>query len=126
MSKFSLQAIALIPTMTIGMRWFPHNKGMAMGVVVGGFGGGAFIFNQIQTAILNPDNTSPQVSSAVYQLIFTQIKCTTIYFWSQCHHNLYFDLLKYRYFEMECNFEIILFSRVNTSLTRSCWIRCQD
>ena len=60
-----MQAIALIPTMTIGMRWFPHNKGMAMGVVVGGFGGGAFIFNQIQTAILNPDNTSPQVSSAI-------------------------------------------------------------
>ena len=58
---YTLQAIALIPTMTIGMRWFPHNKGMAMGVVVGGFGGGAFVFNQIQTAILNPDNTSPQV-----------------------------------------------------------------
>ena len=34
--------------MTIGMRWFPQRKGMAMGVVVGGFGGGAFIFNQIQ------------------------------------------------------------------------------
>merc|ERR1719334_1942099 len=53
------QGIALIPTMTIGMRWFPNHKGMAMGVVVGGFGGGAFIFNQIQTAILNPDNISP-------------------------------------------------------------------
>ena len=62
------QGIALIPTMTIGMRWFPNHKvvfllydlwyavdiifcakqGLAMGVVVGGFGGGAFIFNQIQ------------------------------------------------------------------------------
>jgi len=50
------QGIALIPTMTIGMRWFPNHKGMAMGIVVGGFGGGAFIFNQIQTAILNPNN----------------------------------------------------------------------
>ena len=27
-----------------------------MGVVVGGFGGGAFIFKQIKTAILIPDN----------------------------------------------------------------------
>jgi len=54
------QGIALIPTMTIGMRWFPNHKGMAMGVVVGGFGGGAFIFNQIQTAILNPDNINPE------------------------------------------------------------------
>jgi len=53
------QGIALIPTMTIGMRWFPNNKGMAMGIVVGGFGGGAFVFNQIQTAILNPDNIAP-------------------------------------------------------------------
>ena len=52
------QGIALIPTMTIGMRWFPDNKGTAMGIVVGGFGGGAFIFNQIQTAILNPENIS--------------------------------------------------------------------
>ena len=41
------QGIALIPTMTIGMRWFPERKGMAMGIVVGGFGGGAFIFNQV-------------------------------------------------------------------------------
>ena len=41
------------------MRWFPNNKGMAMGIVVGGFGGGAFVFNQIQTAILNPDNIAP-------------------------------------------------------------------
>ena len=30
------------------MKWFPKRKGMAMGIVVGGFGGGAFIFNQIQ------------------------------------------------------------------------------
>ena len=42
------QGIALIPTMTIGMKWFPHQKGLAMGIVVGGFGGGAFVFNQIQ------------------------------------------------------------------------------
>jgi len=54
------QGIALIPTMTIGMRWFPNHKGMAMGVVVGGFGGGAFIFNQIQTALLNPENLAPE------------------------------------------------------------------
>ena len=39
--------------MTIGMRWFPNRKGMAMGVVVGGFGGGAFIFNQIQVILYN-------------------------------------------------------------------------
>ncbi|XP_023330169.1 uncharacterized protein LOC111702648 [Eurytemora carolleeae] len=50
------QNIALIPTLTTGMKWFPNNKGTAMGLVVGGFGGGAFAFNNIQTAILNPNN----------------------------------------------------------------------
>ena len=45
--------------MTIGMQWFPSHRGLATGVVVGGFGGGAFIFNQIQTAMLNPNNVSP-------------------------------------------------------------------
>ena len=53
------QNIALIPTLTTGMRWFPHKKGIAMGCVVGGFGGGALVFNYIQTAILNPNNVSP-------------------------------------------------------------------
>jgi len=50
------QNIALIPTLTTGMKWFPNSKGTVMGFVVGGFGGGAFVFNQIQTQILNPDN----------------------------------------------------------------------
>ena len=27
-----------------------------MGIIVGGFGGGAMVFNQVQTKILNPDN----------------------------------------------------------------------
>ena len=56
------QNIALIPTLTTGMKWFPHRKGLAMGFVVGGFGGGALVFNYIQTAILNPDNVSPASS----------------------------------------------------------------
>ena len=61
MSAFG-QNIALIPTLTTGMKWFPHKKGVAMGCVVGGFGGGALVFNYIQTAILNPDNVSPASS----------------------------------------------------------------
>ena len=53
------QNIALIPTLTTGMKWFPHRKGLAMGCVVGGFGGGSLVFNFIITAIINPDNISP-------------------------------------------------------------------
>ena len=50
------QNIALIPTLTTAMKWFPNRKGTAMGIVVGGFGGGAMVFNQIQTAIVNFEN----------------------------------------------------------------------
>jgi len=56
------QNIALIPTLTTAMKWFPDRKGTAMGVVVGGFGGGALVFNQIQTAILNPGNVAVATS----------------------------------------------------------------
>ena len=58
------QNIALIPTLTTGMRWFPHRKGLAMGFVVSGFGGGALVFNYIQTAIINPNNISPDSSGS--------------------------------------------------------------
>jgi len=56
------QNIALIPTLTTAMAWFPRNKGVVMGCVVGGFGGGSLVFTYIQTAILNPDNVSPASS----------------------------------------------------------------
>jgi len=64
------QNIALIPTLTTGMKWFPHRKGLAMGCVVGGFGGGSLVFNYIITAIINPDNISP-ASSGVDEGYFT-------------------------------------------------------
>eukprot|EP00096_Caligus_rogercresseyi_P010593 TRINITY_DN3921_c0_g1_i1.p1 TRINITY_DN3921_c0_g1~~TRINITY_DN3921_c0_g1_i1.p1 ORF type:complete len:515 (-),score=134.49 TRINITY_DN3921_c0_g1_i1:75-1619(-) len=54
------QNIALIPTLTSAMKWFPNHKGTAMGIVVGGFGGGAFVFNQIQTRFINPENFKPE------------------------------------------------------------------
>ena len=44
MSKFD--NASSIPQ-TIGMKWFPKREGMAMGIVVGGFGFGAFVFNQV-------------------------------------------------------------------------------
>merc|ERR1712214_181162 len=58
------QNIALIPTLTTAMKWFPNRKGTAMGVVVGGFGGGAMVFNQIQAAIVNFENYNIATSGA--------------------------------------------------------------
>ena len=49
-------ALAYAPPLGVAMKWFPRSKGLVNGVIVGGFGLGAFIFNQIQTAYLNPTN----------------------------------------------------------------------
>ena len=37
-----------------------------MGVVVGGFGGGAMVFNQIQTKIVNPNNVKVRLLILLY------------------------------------------------------------
>ncbi|XP_046342150.1 oxalate:formate antiporter-like [Haliotis rufescens] len=47
--------------MGCAMKWLPERKGLAGGLVVAGFGGGAFIFNLVQTAFINPDNLSPDL-----------------------------------------------------------------
>jgi OFA family oxalate/formate antiporter-like MFS transporter len=39
-------------------QWFPDKKGLVTGIILGGFGLGSFIFTQVQTAILNPNNVS--------------------------------------------------------------------
>ena len=42
------------------MKWLPHNKGLANGLIVFGFGFGSLIFNFVETFIINPKN-QPQV-----------------------------------------------------------------
>ena len=44
----------------VAMRWYPRKKGLVNGIIVGGFGMGAFIFNTVQTSYLNPLNLSPE------------------------------------------------------------------
>ncbi|KAG5443361.1 Monocarboxylate transporter 11 [Clonorchis sinensis] len=36
--------------------WFPRNRGLVVGLIVGGFGAGALLFTPIQTAFINPNN----------------------------------------------------------------------
>ncbi|KAK3801052.1 hypothetical protein RRG08_013449 [Elysia crispata] len=52
--------IAYSMPLSCGMRWFPERKGLVNGLVVAGFGGGAFIFNQVQTAFINPNNLAAE------------------------------------------------------------------
>ncbi|KAL8595959.1 hypothetical protein ACOMHN_018271 [Nucella lapillus] len=54
--------VAYAIPLAVGMRWLPHRKGLVNGCVVAGFGGGAFIFNLVQTAYINPHNKSPDLS----------------------------------------------------------------
>jgi len=44
------------PPIMCGWEWFPNNKGLVSGLVVAGYGFGAFIFGFISTGIINPDN----------------------------------------------------------------------
>lgn len=41
------------------IRWFPSHKGLVNGIIVAGYGGGALVFNFVQTQYLNPHNYSP-------------------------------------------------------------------
>ena len=38
------------------LQWLPRRKGLAAGIIVSGFGAGAFVFDQVQTAFINPHN----------------------------------------------------------------------
>ena len=44
------------PPIMCGWEWFPDNKGLVSGLVVGGYGFGAFIFGFVSTHIANPHN----------------------------------------------------------------------
>ncbi|KAJ8309600.1 hypothetical protein KUTeg_012844 [Tegillarca granosa] len=43
----------------VGLGWFPDKEGLVSGLIVAGIGGGAVIFDPIQTAYLNPKNKIP-------------------------------------------------------------------
>ncbi|CAB4058694.1 unnamed protein product [Lepeophtheirus salmonis] len=57
-------ALAYPAPMGVAMRWFPRKKGLVNGIILGGYGMGAFVFNQIQTFYLNPENK--EVSSTTH------------------------------------------------------------
>ncbi len=52
--------IAYIGPLAVAMKWLPRCKGLAVGIVVSGFGLGALIFNAVQTVYVNPDNLEAQ------------------------------------------------------------------
>ena len=41
--------------------WYPHRKGLVTGLTLGGYGFGSFIFCQISTRLVNPNNTNASI-----------------------------------------------------------------
>jgi OFA family oxalate/formate antiporter-like MFS transporter len=44
-----------------GWEWFPERKGLISGLIIGGYGFGAFIFDFVSNAIANPNDFKPEV-----------------------------------------------------------------
>ena len=54
------------PPTICGWEWFPENKGLVSGLIIGGYGFGAFIFGFISTAIINPNNEKADTETGYY------------------------------------------------------------
>ena len=63
-------ALSYGPPLVVAMRWFPNKKGFVNGIIVGGFGLGAFIFNPVQTTYLNPRNLPGGPDGYFHEVIF--------------------------------------------------------
>ena len=63
--------IAYIAPLVCAMKWLPRWKGAANGVVVSGFGLGAFVFDLAQTRYLNPSNLQAAMDVVTEDSFFT-------------------------------------------------------
>ncbi|KAL4220759.1 hypothetical protein ACF0H5_021153 [Mactra antiquata] len=64
-------SVAYGPPAQTCCKWLPSRPTFAVGIIVCGFGGGAFIFNQVATRFINPDNLSPDFENTDGQKYFT-------------------------------------------------------
>ena len=51
--------ICYFPPLICGWEWFPNQKGIVTGVVLGAFGFAAFVYLFVALAVMNPDNEDP-------------------------------------------------------------------
>ena len=51
--------VAYTPPMVLAMKWWPAHKGLINGIVVGGFGLGALVFDNVQTMYVNGADAKP-------------------------------------------------------------------
>ncbi|XP_052783317.1 uncharacterized protein LOC128219536 isoform X2 [Mya arenaria] len=65
-------SIAYGPPAQNAAKWIPKHPTFAVGLIVCGYGGGAFIFNFVVTGFINPNNLSPDLVEAGNKKYFTQ------------------------------------------------------
>jgi hypothetical protein len=75
--------LSFFAAMHQGWRFFPDKPGLASGLIISGFGTAGFVFNQLSTKIINPDNV--KVNDPTYHEIivarFPIMMMTLIYCW---------------------------------------------
>jgi len=49
-----------------GWLWFPNNPGLVSGIILGGFGFGALVFDNVITHVVNPNNLSIDEETGYY------------------------------------------------------------
>lgn len=49
-----------------GWLWFPESPGLVSGLVIGGFGLGGLVFNNVSTLIINPTNIKESSDHDLY------------------------------------------------------------
>ena len=49
-----------------GWLWFPNNPGLVSGIILGGFGVGSLIFDNVLTHLVNPNNEPVDVDTGFY------------------------------------------------------------
>jgi len=59
--------MAYIPPVSLAIQWFPEKKGLVTGCIMSGIGFGAFLFTQIQTLYLNPDNVKVNITTGYFE-----------------------------------------------------------
>uniref|UniRef100_T1J0H9 Major facilitator superfamily (MFS) profile domain-containing protein n=1 Tax=Strigamia maritima TaxID=126957 RepID=T1J0H9_STRMM len=65
--------LAYMPPITICMAWFPNNRALITGLIVGCLGFGGCIFSPLQTQFLNPNNIEPKHGYFVDQQLLNRL-----------------------------------------------------
>ena len=61
------------PPLMCAWEWMPESKGLASGIILGGFGFGGFVFGMIGRAICNPENFRPESVAANGSIFYSEI-----------------------------------------------------